>query len=384
MDNFDQLFPTFKDAVAELHEGLLVFAYLLMVLGLLAAAYRGMFGSLTEVMRALVTIAVLAVTLNYVDDWTFEIGNAFNDHTIGALDSDPQKTYEKLGEMLAEPADADTETAWYEKIFDPQIAVAEALGKALVWLAAKVAMLIVWWAYFIQRALLYFGIALSGIFLPMILLNATRGIAVRYVLGLFSLLVWPLGWAVANLMTEALMQAATDRTLYEYGGLAGKALFGPQMYVFLIVTALWLVFSTIATPVIIGKAITTGAQVGAAMLGGFMGSVAGGISGAAGGAAMGSSGGAPGMAAGSLAGGGAGFLGAAMGAGGMTTGAGLAAFASATGGGTGSISEPEKGSESQGSQSARGGGSSIAGTGGGSQSTDYAAKADAIANSAKA
>jgi hypothetical protein len=68
----------------------------------------------------------------------------------------------------------------------------------------------------------------------------------------------------------------------------------------------------------------------------------------------------------------------------MTTGAGLAAFASATGGGTGSISEPEKGSESQGSQSARGGGSSIAGTGGGSQSTDYAAKADAIANSAKA
>ena len=44
MDNFDSLFPTFKGAVQDLHDGLLVFAYIIMVLGLLIAAYRGMFG----------------------------------------------------------------------------------------------------------------------------------------------------------------------------------------------------------------------------------------------------------------------------------------------------------------------------------------------------
>ncbi len=52
----------------------------------------------------------------------------------------------------------------------------------------------------------------------MLMLNATRGIAVRYVLGLFSLILWPLGWAVANLMTQSLMEAAAHHTPYEYGG----------------------------------------------------------------------------------------------------------------------------------------------------------------------
>ena len=200
----------------------------------------------------MVAIAVLTVVLNYVDDWTFEVGNLINEHVIGELESDPRETHTRFGEIIAEPEE-DADQTWYEEIFNFEASIAKALGYFLIWLAAKVAWLIVWWAYFIQKGLLYFGLALSPIFLPMLLLNATKGIAVRYIMGLLSILVWPLGWAVANLMTDALLQAGADNTIYEYGGVLGKATYGPQMIFFLLLASLWLVFSTIAAPVIIGE-----------------------------------------------------------------------------------------------------------------------------------
>ncbi|MEZ5325758.1 MAG: hypothetical protein R3F19_11935 [Verrucomicrobiales bacterium] len=381
MGNFDSLFPTFKTAVQDLHDGLLVFAFIIMVLGLLIAAYRGMFGNLVEVTQAMTAIAILTVVLNYVDDWTFEIGNLINEHVIGELGSDPRETHTRFGELITEPEE-DADQSWYEEIFALEASIAKALGYFLIWLAAKVAWLIVWWAYFIQKALLYFGIALSPIFLPMFLLNATRGIMVRYVLGLISLLVWPLGWAVANLMTDSLLQAGADNTIFEYGGALGQATYGPQMIFFLLLASLWLVFSTIAAPVILGKVIASGAQIGAALMGGFGSSLMSGASGAAGGAAAasGAGGGALGMMAGGAAGGGAGVIGASMGSGSLATGAGLAALSSAgggeasTAGGGGNTATAGSGSGSGGGGAAESGADE--GTGG---NKDYNSKAAAIA-----
>ena len=60
--------------------------------------------------------------------------------------------------------------------FDAKTSIAEMSAKGLFWLAAKIVWVIVWWADFIHKAFVYFGIALAPI------LNAKRGIALRYVL----------------------------------------------------------------------------------------------------------------------------------------------------------------------------------------------------------
>ena len=366
MDDFDILFPTFKDGVETLHTGLLVFAYFTMVLGLLFAAYRGMFGSIAEVVRTLVAIAILSICLNYVADWTFELGNIVNEYVLEGLDTDPRETHTRFGELIANPVDDDDGKPWYKKMFDPKTAIAKALASAVIWLAAKIAFVIVWWSYLIHKAVVYFGVSVSAIFLPLILLNATRGIAVRYLLGLISLIMWPLGWAVANLMTDALLNSAADRTFYDYGGPLGAASYGPQMIFFILIAALWLIASTIAAPIIMTKVLTTGAQIGSALLGGFAGAAVGGLSGGVGGAALGANasaavgGGARGAAntgGGTALGGAAGMAAGAVGGpgAGMAMGAGMAAF-SMTGMGATS-----------------GGGSS--------RSSDYNAEAEAIAAS---
>ena len=390
MDDFDGLFPGFKAGVQELHDGLLVFAYFAMVLGLLLAAYRGMFGNISEIVRALVAIAVLSVTLNYVDDWTFELGNLINDYVIEGLGTDPREAHTRFGEIIANPADEDDDRSWLKKMFDAKTAIASAIAKLFIFLASKIAWIIVWWAYFIHKALVYFGVALAPIFLPMLMLNATRGIAVRYTLGLFSLLMWPLGWAVANLMTEALMQAAADRTLYEYGGLGGQASFGPQMLFFILLASIWLIASTIAAPIIMSRILTSGAQIGAALLGGFAGAGVGGASGAVGGASLGgAAAGGPGAVAGGLIGGGVGFGAGAVGGpgAGMASGAGMAAFSMASGAsGSKGSSQSESSSGSGGgggSGSGSGSGSSGSGGDGGSAPIDYSADAAAIAAKAE-
>jgi hypothetical protein len=377
MDDFDILFPTFKDGVQTLHEGLMIFAYFTMVLGLLFAAYRGMFGSIAEIVRTLVAIAVLSVCLNFVAEWTFELGNIVNEYVLEGLDTDPRETHTRFGELIANPVDEDDGKPWYKKMFDPQTAVAKALTSAVIWMAAKIAFVIVWWSYLIHKAIVYFGVAVSAIFLPMFLLNATRGIAIRYLMGLISLIMWPLGWAVANLMTDALLNSAADRTFYDYGGVAGAASYGPQMIFFILLAAIWLIASTIAAPLIMTRVLTTGAQIGSALLGGFAGAAVGAVSGGVGGGAVGASasaavgGGARGganSAAGGAMGGAAGMAAGAMGGpgAGMAMGAGMAAFSMAGGGGG----------------SGSGGGSSSGGSGGGGSSADYNAEAATIASNA--
>lgn len=377
MDDFDALFPTFKFAVQDLHEGLLVFAYIAMVFGLLLAAYRGMFGNLSEIVRALVAVAVLSITLGYIDDWTFDLGNLVNEYVIDELGTDPSQTHTRFGELIANPADEGEDRAWYEVIFDAQTAIVQALLKGFVFLVAKLAWVIMWWAYMIHKAVVYFGVALAPIFLPLLMINATRGIATRYALGLFALLLWPLGWSVANLMTDALLEAAADRTLYDYGGLLGQTTYGPQMIFFVLLASLWLIASTIGAPIVMTRVLTTGAQIGAALLGGFAGAAVGAMSGGVGGAMAGGANGTGGArgafntGAGAVLGGAAaGGSGAVGGPGaGMAVGAGMAAFsmagaaASTSGGGGGSAS---------------GGG----GGGGASASSDPNAEAEAIAASA--
>ena len=382
MDDFDVLFPTFKDGVQTLHEGLLVFAYFTMVLGLLMAAYRGMFGSYAEIIRTLVAIAVISVSLNYVAEWTFGLGNLVNDYVLEGLNTDPRETHTRFGELIANPVDEDDDRSWFRKIFDVKTAVVKALTWALIWLAAKIAYVIVWWAYLIHKAVVYFGVSVSAIFISMILLNATRGIAVRYLMGLVALILFPLGWAVANLMTDALLNSAADRTLYDHGGPLGAASYGPQMLFFILLAAIWLIASTIAAPIVMTKVLTTGAQIGSALLGGFAGAGIGALSGGVGGGAVGATasasvgGGARGAAnaaAGGALGGAAGMAAGAVGGpgAGMAMGAGMAAFSMAGGGMAGG------GGGSSGSSGGSGGGS-----GGSDSAPDYNADAEAIASTA--
>ena len=83
------------------------------------------------------------------------------------------------------------------------------------------------------------------------------------------MMLWPLGWGVAALLTNGLIDFMADQSfLNVVGGPVGSDLYGLQNLIGVGALALWLIFSTIAGPVILQKAIASGSQAGAALAGG--------------------------------------------------------------------------------------------------------------------
>ena len=95
-----------------------------------------------------------------------------------------------------------------------------------------------------------------------------RSVGSRYLMNIFGVLLWPLGWAVASLVTGGLITFMTDQSFLWNQSLGGAAGYAFQNFIGVAVLGVWLIFSTIAAPLIIQHAITHGAQAGAALISG--------------------------------------------------------------------------------------------------------------------
>jgi hypothetical protein len=124
------------------------------------------------------------------------------------------------------------------------------------------ASVIVFYAYLVQKFILYVGYALAPIFIGMLAVRTLHSIGVGFLLGFAGVLCWPLGWGAASLLTAGLIDFMSDQSFLASGGIGGGVGYALQNLMGLAVLAIWLISSTIAAPIIIQKAIATGAQVG--------------------------------------------------------------------------------------------------------------------------
>jgi len=85
---------------------------------------------------------------------------------------------------------------------------------------------------------------------------------------LAGVMIWPLGWGAASLVTEGLLNFMTDQSFLWNSSIPGAGGYAFQNFIGVAILGVWLIFSTIAAPVIIQRAITHGAQVGAALISG--------------------------------------------------------------------------------------------------------------------
>jgi hypothetical protein len=83
-------------------------------------------------------------------------------------------------------------------------------------------------------------------------------------MNLAGVLLWPLGWAVAALITQGILDFMTDPS-FEYID-PTSTLTGLQKTIGLAAVGFWIIFSTIAAPIIIQKVITAGALAGSELL----------------------------------------------------------------------------------------------------------------------
>jgi hypothetical protein len=297
LPTFARLFPNFRDQCVQLHTLLLPVATVLLVCGLIGEFQHAR--SARPVLRSIATTGVIVMAIAFYGDWTDLAGDALK--TVSEqMQANPERTAQRYLEVLVAKDVPSDRAGWFGLPSGAQMVEAILWGfLSIIGLGAQFTL---WAAYLLQKFFVGLGYAFSPVFLGMLALRSTASIGVRSILGTVGILAWPLGWAAASIGTSNLIDLATEQGL-----IISTNVYGLQTILAGALIGAWIVLTTLLAPVIIQSALSSGMQIGSALVGG---AVTAGAAAASGGV----------TAAASIASGGAGGMGMALAAGASAAG----------------------------------------------------------------
>ncbi len=264
MATFEQLFPTFLQKCAELHELLRIVAFMLFIVGTILQVLHGFTGK-TLIMH-MVRLFVLTALLVMLPQWGNEAQRILQSSILDGLGVDPSQVQEQYNHLLEVRRDTGNDRSWWDIIGDLNAFTVELLISGILWLVGYFAALLLFWAYIIQKFILFSAYALSPLLIGFMAIRPLRSIGTRYLMHIVGVLLWPLGWAVAALITQGILDFMTDQSIRFFDPTA--QLYSLQATFGLAVAAFWIVFSTIAAPLVIQKVIATGELAGGQLIAG--------------------------------------------------------------------------------------------------------------------
>jgi len=268
MATFEQLFPTFLQKCVELHELLRIVAFMLFIVGTILLVVHGFSGK--TLILHIVRLFVLTALLVMLPQWGNQAQQLLQTSILDGLGVDPSNVQDQYNQLLVIKRDTGTDRSWWDILSDLNSFTVELLISGFLWLFGQFASLLLFWAYIIQKFILFTAYALSPLMIAFMAIRPLRSIGSRYLMHIVGVLLWPLGWAVAALITQGILDFMTDpafkfidptATLYSLQATFGVA-----------VVAFWIVFSTISAPVVIQKVISYGTLAGGQLISGAVGS----------------------------------------------------------------------------------------------------------------
>ena len=268
MATFEQLFPTFLQKCVELHELLRIVAFMLFIVGTILLVVHG-FNGKTLILH-IVRLFVLTALLVMLPQWGNQAQQLLQTSILDGLGVDPSQVHDQYNQLLAVRRDTGSDRSWWDIIGDLNAFTIELLITGILWLVGQFASLLLFWAYIIQKFILFTAYALSPLLIGLMAIRPLRSVGSRYLMHIVGVLLWPLGWAVAALITQGILDFMTDPSSRFFDPTASfyslQATFGVA------VVAFWIVFSTISAPVVIQKVLSYGTLAGGQLISGAVGS----------------------------------------------------------------------------------------------------------------
>ena len=213
-------------------------------------AYKVFQGSTASMTGALLRITVAVGLLTNFHTWTGEIGNAINGtvETIGNGGGQDQLMADYAA-ILQNPGknDQSSNVPFWDFIAKAGASVGDQMMRVMLWVLGAVAYALYWLMQLLQQFLLLMTIAAAPVFIGLWMLTGTRGIGMRYFLTLMGIELWPLGWALGNIVTKQMFAAVTS---------TGGAWLQLESTVFVVV-GLWIIINAVFWPVLISKALVS-------------------------------------------------------------------------------------------------------------------------------
>lgn len=268
MASFDTIFPTFLQKCAELHELLRVVAFMLFIVGTILFVLHGF--KAKTMMLYLVRLLILTALLVLLPEWGNRAQELLQGSILSGLGIDPANVQDQYNALLVIKRDTDEDRSWWDILGDLPEFTVELLISGILWLLGHFASLLVFWAYVFQKVILYLGYALSPLLIGFMAIPPLRSVGSRYLVNLVGVLLWPLGWAVAAIVTQGILDFMTDPALKFLD--PTSTVYNLQKTFGVVVLAFWLVFSTVSAPVVVQKVFTYGALAGSQLISGAFGS----------------------------------------------------------------------------------------------------------------
>jgi hypothetical protein len=267
MNSFDSLFPTFLQRCADLRVVLMVVAYLFVIVGTIMTAMRR--PSVRAWMRFFVRIIVVMSLLVFLPRWGDAIQQIVAHTVTVTLKADPDQILQAYKDTLAIKQEQGESQSLWDRVASWNSFIINALIAFLLWTFAFFASLLLFWAYIFQKIILNVGYALSPILIGFIAVPALSGTGARYLMNLMGILIWPLGWGMAALISQGILDFMTDQSFLVIDPSA--SLYSLQNLIGVAVLAFWTVFSTCAAPIMIQKVLIHGGEAGGALISGGVG-----------------------------------------------------------------------------------------------------------------
>jgi hypothetical protein len=268
MPDFNSIFPNFSSNCVNLKNILTPLAYVLLVGGMISSTITG-HRSGSAHLRTIGRTLVFIVVLTFLVSWGNAITSAVDSTVKQTLGVDPTQVYKDYQQALQVKQAANGEKGWWQKVFEWRASLLEAILTGILWFLGWIASAIMWWAYVLQTAILFVGYSLSPIFIGFLAFQSLQEVGKRYFLNLVGVMLWPLGWGVAGLITQGMISFMTDRSFLVSNPVLGDAEYSFQNLIGVAFLGVWVIFSTIAAPIIIQKVITTGTSPGQLFSGAF-------------------------------------------------------------------------------------------------------------------
>src|SRR5437879_9143013 len=161
----------------------------------------------------MVRLFVLTALLVMLPRWGNEIQHILQTSILNGLGVDPSNVHDQYNQLLAVKRDTGADRSWWDILGDITGFTVETLISGVLWLIGQFASLLLFWAYIIQKFILFSGYALSPLLIGFMAIRPLRSVGNRYLMHLVGVLLWPLGWAVAALITQGILDFMTDPSL---------------------------------------------------------------------------------------------------------------------------------------------------------------------------
>lgn len=267
MATFDQLFPTFLDRCADLREVLFVVAYALLIVGILLTAMRR--PSVRAWSRYLVRISVVMSLLVLLPDWGDAAQEIVSVAVTDTLKANPDQIFQTYQDALNVKRAEEGRKGLWDLMAEGTSWVVNSVIAGLLWLLAYGASLFLFWAYILQKVILNVGYGLSPILIGFLAVPALGSTGARYLLNLGGVILWPLGWGVAALISQGIIDFMTDQSFLSID--PTSSLYSLQNLLGLSILSFWTIFSTCAGPIVIQKVLFYGSEAGGQLLSGGIG-----------------------------------------------------------------------------------------------------------------